>query len=99
MSKSSTKQFDAIWILHSANSDRSYLNFILSKFEALFGADMRKCTTVIISKCDEKMLKGDFKQYPNKEEIKIIMKEGKFFQCPNTHPFILPKSYEKIENK
>ena len=95
MSKSSTKQFDAIWILHSANSDRSYLDVILSKFEPFFGADMRKCTTVIISKCDEKMRKGDFFQYPNDEE----MKKGDYFQCPNTYPFVLPKSYQYINNE
>ena len=32
MSKSSTKQFDAVWIVHSAKSDRSYLNAIFSNF-------------------------------------------------------------------
>jgi hypothetical protein len=65
MSESSTKQFDAVWIVHSANSDRCHLNKIYSIFEPLFGADMRKITTVIISKCDKEMEEGDFIQFPN----------------------------------
>jgi hypothetical protein len=65
MSKSSTKQFDAVWILHSANSDRCYLETIFSNFEAFIGPGMRGMTTVIITKCDGVMKSGDYIQYPN----------------------------------
>jgi hypothetical protein len=65
MSKSSTKQFDAVWILHSANSDRCYLGAIFSNFEAIIGPGMQGMTTVIITKCDGVMERGDYFQYPN----------------------------------
>jgi hypothetical protein len=65
MSKSSTKQFDAVLILHSANSDRCHLNTIFSKIEAFIGPGMRGMTSVIITKCDGVMESGDYFQYPN----------------------------------
>ena len=55
MNESSTKQIDAVWILHSAKSDRSYLKTIFSTFEAIIGAEMWGLTTIIITQCDEKM--------------------------------------------
>jgi hypothetical protein len=64
MSKSSTKQFDAVWILHSANSDRCHLNAIFSNIEAFLGPEMQGITTVIITKCDFVMKSGDYFQYP-----------------------------------
>jgi hypothetical protein len=65
MSKSSTKQFDAVWIVHSANSDRCHLNAIFSNFEAFIGPGMAGITTVIINKCDSLMKLDDYFQYPN----------------------------------
>ena len=71
MSESSTKQFDAVWILHSANSDRCYLEAIYTNFEAFIGSGMRGMTTVIITKCDSKMERGDYFQFPNKDKFKL----------------------------
>jgi len=65
MSESSTKQFDAVWIVHSAKSDRCHLEAIFSNFEDFFRPGMRGITTVIISKCDSVMERGDYFQYPN----------------------------------
>jgi hypothetical protein len=67
MSKSSTKQIDALWIVHSAKSDRCYLKDILSKFDAFIGPGIRELTTVIVNKCDSLMKIGDYLQYPNKD--------------------------------
>jgi hypothetical protein len=64
MSKSSTKQFNAVWIVHSAKSDRCHLEAIFLNFEDLFGPGMREMTTVIITKCDSMMERGDYFQYP-----------------------------------
>jgi flagellar biosynthesis GTPase FlhF len=69
MRESSTKQIDAVWILHSANSDRCHLEAIYSNFEAFIGPGMQGMTTVIITKCDEKMKKGDYFQYPNANQF------------------------------
>ena len=60
MSNSSTKQIDAVWILHSAKSDRCHLEEIFSQFEAFIGPDMRGMTTVIITQCDTVMERGDY---------------------------------------
>ena len=37
MNESSTKQIDAVWIAHSANSDKCYLESIFSTFEDFIG--------------------------------------------------------------
>jgi hypothetical protein len=60
MNESSTKQIDAVWILHSAKSDRCHLQDIFSKFEAFIGPEMRKLTTIIITQCDTVMEFGDY---------------------------------------
>ena len=65
MSEQSTKQFDAVWILHSAKSDRCHLESIYSNFEAFIGPGMRGMTTVIVTKCDSVMQTGDYFQRPD----------------------------------
>jgi hypothetical protein len=71
MSKSSTKQFDAVWILNSADSDRCHLNTIFSNIEAFIGPGMRGMTTVIITKCDGMMQRGDYFQNPNRDPFTL----------------------------
>jgi hypothetical protein len=70
MSESSTKQIDAVWIVHSAKSERCYLNAIFSEFEALIGPYMRGMTTILITQIDMAMKKGDY-PHPNEEPFKV----------------------------
>jgi hypothetical protein len=55
MNENSSKQIDAVWILHSSSSNRCHLEDIFSKFEALIGPEMSGMTTIIISQCDTAM--------------------------------------------
>ena len=71
MNESSTKQIDAVWILHSAVSDRCHLDTIYSNFEAIIGPEIRGMTTIIITKCDSVMSIGDYDQYPKEEPFKV----------------------------
>jgi len=64
MSEDSTRQIDAIWILHDASSKRCYLETILHDFEGIIGPLMLSITTIIITQCDIVMKKGDYFQYP-----------------------------------
>jgi hypothetical protein len=45
MNESSTRNIDAIWIVHSAKSDRCYLKAIFSEYEAFIGPEMRGIKT------------------------------------------------------
>ena len=60
MNESSTKQIDAVWIVHGAKSERCYLEAIFSHFEAFIGPYMRGMTTVIITQSDTVMERGDY---------------------------------------
>ena len=71
MKESTTKQIDAVWILHSAKSDRCQLKDIFSKFEAFIGPEMRGMTTIIITQCDRVMETGDYFQYPKEDPFKV----------------------------
>jgi hypothetical protein len=71
MLKSSTKQIDAIWIVHDGAGWRCFLNSIASGFEKFIGSKMWKMTTIIITQCDGTMKKGDYLQYPNKFAFKV----------------------------
>ena len=71
MSESSTRQIDAVWIVHSALSDRCHLKDYYYAFEAFVGLEIRGMTTVIITKCDSVMSDGDYFQYPLKEPFKV----------------------------
>jgi predicted GTPase len=64
MNENSTKQIDAVWILHGASNFRCYLDAIFSSFKELIGPEMRGMTTIIISQCDTAMESGDYNQYP-----------------------------------
>ena len=68
---SSTKQIDAIWILHDASSNKCYLEAIFSDFEAFIGPEMRGVTTVIITRCDTALERGDYFQYPKVNPFKL----------------------------
>ena len=71
MNESSTKQIDAVWIVHGAKSERCYLDAIFSHFEAFIGPDMWEMTTVIITQCDKMMEHGDYFQYPKIDSFKV----------------------------
>jgi hypothetical protein len=71
MSECSTKQIDAVWIVHSAKSEKCYLKAIFSEFEDLIGPYMRMMTTILITQCDMAMKKGDYFQYPDEEPFKV----------------------------
>ena len=62
--KNSTKQIDAVWIVHDASNTRSYLEAIFYRFEDLLGPEMLGMTTIIINKCDIIMERGDYFQCP-----------------------------------
>jgi hypothetical protein len=64
MNESSTRQIDAVWILHEASSKRCYMKAIFSDFEYFIGPEMRGMTTIIITQCDLVMESGDYFQYP-----------------------------------
>ena len=55
MNESSTKQIDAVWMLHDASSKKCYLKTIYSNFEAIIGTELRGLTTIIITQCDSVM--------------------------------------------
>ena len=78
MNEHSTKQIDAVWILHSAPSSRCYLEYIFSSFEAFIGPEMRGMTTIIITHCDLNMEKGDYFQYPKDNPFKVPEHYNKF---------------------
>ena len=71
MSESSTRQIDAVWIIHDASSKRCYLEAIFSNFEGVIGSEMRGMTTIIITQCDRVMERGDYFQYPKEDPFKI----------------------------
>ena len=71
MSDSSTRQLDAIWILHDASSKRCYLEAIFSNFEASIGPEMRGMATILIAQCDMVMEGGDHIQYPKDVPFKV----------------------------
>jgi hypothetical protein len=60
MKENSSKQIDAVWILHEGSSKKCYLEDIFSKFEALIGPKMGRTTTILITQCDAVMQKGDY---------------------------------------
>ena len=71
MNESSTRQIDAVWIVHAASSQRCYLEAIFSDFEASIGPDMRGMTAIIITQCDTVMESGDYLQCPKEEPFKV----------------------------
>jgi hypothetical protein len=71
MNEHSTKQIDAVWIIHGAKSHRCYLKAIFSEFEGLLGPYMRGMTTIIITQCDTVMESGDYFQYPKNDPFKV----------------------------
>jgi hypothetical protein len=71
MDNSSTKQIDAVWIVQSASTTRSYLESIFSNFESFIGPEIREMTTIIITQCDAVMEKGDYYQLPKKGPFKV----------------------------
>jgi hypothetical protein len=71
INESSTRQIDAVWILHDASSHRCYLEAIFSEFEAFIGPEMRGMTTIIITQCDTVMESGDYFQFPEEAPFKV----------------------------
>jgi hypothetical protein len=49
MNESSTKQIDAVWLVHGGKSEKCYLEAIFREFEEFIGPEMRALTTVIIT--------------------------------------------------
>ena len=71
MNESSTKQIDAVWILHDASSKTCYLKKIFSSFEAIIGTEILGMTTILITQCDSVMSFGDHLQYPAEVPFKV----------------------------
>lgn len=71
MNNSSTKQIDAVWIVHDAASNRCYLESIFDDFKGSIGAELRRTSTVIITQCDKVMEAGDYLQYPKEGPFEV----------------------------
>ena len=71
MNNASTKQIDAVWIVHDAASKRCYLDSIFDDFKGSIGAGLRGMTTVIITQCDKVMEAGDYLQYPKEGPFEV----------------------------